>query len=60
MEPFNARLHDTIMERWTRMDDDEKRATLAFIAGERPASVVRAMDYVARLAREVDETLSQS
>ena len=60
MEPFNARLHTTIMARWTRMDDDERRATVAFLAGERPASVVRARDYAARLAREVEETLSES
>lgn len=60
MEPFNARLHETIMKRWTGMDDDERRATIAWLSGQSPASVVRAMDYAARLAEEVDETLSQS
>jgi hypothetical protein len=59
VEPFNARLHDTIMARWSAMDEDERRATLAFLAGERPAGVVRAMDWAQRLAREVDETLAQ-
>lgn len=59
MEPFNSRLHETIMRRWTAMDEDERRATIAFLSGERPASVVRAMDYAQRLAEEVDETLSQ-
>lgn len=59
MEPFNARLHTTLMERWDGMDDDQRRATVAFLAGERPASVVRAMDYAARLADEVEETLAQ-
>lgn len=60
MEPFNSRLHETIMKRWTGMDDDERRCVVAFLAGEKPASVVRAMDYAQRLAREVEETLSQS
>lgn len=57
MEPFNTVLHETIMRRWTSMDDDEKRATIGWLAGERPTSVVRAMDYAARLAEEVEETL---
>lgn len=60
MEPFNATLHATIMKRWSGMDEDEQRATIAFLAGEKPASVVRAMNYAARLADEVDETLLQS
>jgi len=60
MEPFNARLHETIMQRWTNMDDDERRATVAFLAGEKPASVVRAMNYAQRLAEDVEETLLQS
>lgn len=57
MEPFNTRLHETIMARWTSLDEDEKRAALGFLAGARPALVVQAMDYAERLAEEVDETL---
>lgn len=57
MEPFNTVLHEAIMSRWERLDDDEKRATVAFLAGARPSTVVRAMDYAVRLAEDVDETL---
>lgn len=57
MEPFNARLHEVIMERWDAMDDDERRATATFLACDRPATVVRAMNQAQRLAEEVEETL---
>lgn len=57
MEPFNVRLHDVVMARWDRMDDDERRATITWLTIERPATVVRGMDYSARLAEEVEETL---
>lgn len=57
MEPFNARLHTVLMERWDTMDDDERRATVTFLACDRPATVVRAMNQAQRLAEEVEETL---
>lgn len=56
MEPFNARLHDVVMSRWDGMDDDERRATITFLACDRPATVVRAMNQAQRLAEEVAET----
>lgn len=57
MEPFNQVLHEAIMRRWDSFEEHEQRATIAFLAGARPATVVRAMDYAARLAEEVEETL---
>lgn len=57
MEPFNSRLQDVLMARWDRMDDDTKAVTIAWLSGDRPATVVRAMNYAERLADEVDETL---
>lgn len=57
MEPFNARLHEVIMERWDTMDDDERRATMTLITCDRPSTVVRAMNQAQRLAEEVEETL---
>jgi sortase (surface protein transpeptidase) len=57
MEPFNARLHTVVMNRWDGMDDDERRATITFLTCDRPATVVRAMNQAQRLAEEVEETL---
>jgi len=57
MEPFNARLHTVVMDRWDRMDEDERRATITFLTCDRPATVVRAMNQAQRLAEEVEETL---
>lgn len=57
MEPFNARLHTVVMDRWDGMDDDERRATITFLTCDRPATVVRAMNQAQRLAEEVEESL---
>lgn len=57
MEPFNARLHEVLMDRWDGMGDDERRATMTLLACDRPATVVRAMNQAQRLAEEVEETL---
>jgi hypothetical protein len=57
MEPVNGRLSEVIDLRLVRADRDELVAALAWIAGQKPALVVRAMNYAQRLADEVDETL---
>jgi hypothetical protein len=57
MEPFNARLQQVIEIRWAGLPRDEKDCVISWLATERPALVVRAMDYAQRLAAEVDETL---
>jgi hypothetical protein len=59
MEPFNERLHETIMDRWHRLDRSEQVFVISYLAADRPTAVVRAMDNAQRLAREVEETLSQ-
>lgn len=57
MEPFNARLHTVVMDRWDGMDEDERRATITFLTCDRPSTVVRAMNQAQRLAEEVEESL---
>jgi predicted Fe-S protein YdhL (DUF1289 family) len=60
MEPLNPRLIETLRQRWKSMDDDERTATVMYLAGASPSRVVRAMNYAQRLAEEVDETLRLS
>lgn len=54
MEPWNSVLQRVVMERWDQMGSEEQRVVVALLTADRPTHVVRAMDYVQRLAEEVE------
>lgn len=56
MEPWNTVLQRVVMERWDQMGPEEQRVVVALLTADRPTHVVRAMDYVDRLAEEVEES----
>lgn len=57
MEPWSSVLQRVVMERWDQMGSEEQRVVVALLTADRPTHVVRAMDYVQRLAEEVERDL---
>lgn len=57
MEPWSSILQRVVMERWDQMGSEEQRVVVALLTADRPTMVIRAMDYVQRLAQEVEEDL---
>lgn len=55
MEPWSNILQRVVMERWETLGLEEQRLVVALVTAERPTMVIRAMDYVARLAEGVAE-----
>lgn len=57
MEPVNARLQETVMQRWDSIDEDERRLVFAYVTAVKPSLAVACLNSARDVADSVAEHL---